>query len=299
MKKSTFFFIFFLLSAISSLAQDDMMKLLEDNMPKKNEPVIATFKATRLVNFHTLETAGKRTLNVLISHRFGNINSGSYNFFGLDGGATIRLGLEYSFDGRFQFGIGRSSYKKEMDGFVKYRLFRQTTNNKMPVSITMVSSGFYSLLKNEILSSGQDKYHFASDRMSFCNQVIIGRKISEKFSLQIAPTIVHINLVEKATDHNDIYALSMAARFKLNKHIALTGEYAYCVNTYYSESISGHKYHNSAGFGFDIETGGHVFQIHLTNSTAITENEFIPFTQGSWKDFSVHLGFNISRVFTL
>ncbi len=299
MKINTFFFIFFLLGATSSFAQDDMLKLLEDNIPKKDEPVTATFKSTRLINFHTLETVGKRTLDVRISHRFGDINSGSYNLYGLDGGATIRLGLEYSYNGRLQFGIGRNSYKKEMDGFLKYRLLRQTTNNKIPVSVTIVSSMFYTMLKNEQLASGQDQYHYATDRMSFCNQVIIGRKFSGRFSLQFAPTMVHINLAEKATDHNDIYAISMAARFKLNKHIALTGEYAYRINTYYSESITGHKYYDSAGIGFDIETGGHVFQIHLTNSAAITENEFIPFTTGSWKDFSVHLGFNISRVFTL
>ena len=288
-----------LLRAFSGFAQDDLMKMLEENMPKKNEAVIATFKSTRLINFHTLETVVRRTLDVRISHRFGEINSGSYNFFGLDGGATIKLALEYSFDGRFQFGIGRSSYKKEMDGFLKYRLLRQTTNNKMPVSVTLVSSAFYSLMKNEVLASGQDKYHYASDRMSFCHQIIIGRKITEKFSFQVAPAMVHINQVEKATDHNDIYAVCFASRFKLNKHISVTGEYAYRLNKYYNESISGIKYYDSAGLGFDIETGGHVFQIHLTNSTSMNENEFIPFTQSSWKDFSVRLGFNISRVFTL
>ena len=122
----------------SSQAQD-LLSSLDSLSGEEKEYLTAAFKTTRLVDQHTLETVGPRTLDFRISHRFGPINSGAYKAWGIDGPANIRLSLEYSYDGRFMFGLGRSSYDKVVDGFLKYRLLRQTTDNSMPISVTLFS----------------------------------------------------------------------------------------------------------------------------------------------------------------
>lgn len=284
-----------LLYSSGLFAQDDLLKMLEDSAPKKNELTTATFKGTRLINLHTIETAGKRTLDFRISHRFGDMNGGAYQFFGLDGGASIRLGLEYSYDGRLEFGLGRTSTQKMLDGFVKYRILRQTTNNSMPLSITYLGCMYYTLLKDPNKAiTGIDLYDKTTNRMSYCNQIIIGRKFSERFSLQLAPTIIHYNIVLALSDKNDIYALAFAARYKFTRRAAFTAEYVWRLNNYTAS-----KFYDSAGIGVDIETGGHIFQLHFVNSFGILENQFVPYTSTTWSNWGIRLGFNISRVFTI
>jgi hypothetical protein len=264
--------------------QDDLMKMLEKPSDKEKEYTQATFNSTRLIHLPTVETLGKRTLDFRINHRFGEVNGGPYTFFGLDGGASIRLALEYSYDGRLMFGVGRTSIQKMFDFFAKYRLFRQTTDNAMPVSVTLMSS-----VNINTLNSNQEFV----DRLSFVNEIIIGRKFNENFSVQIAPTLIHFNT---SMDLNDIYALGMAARYKVSKSVALTAEYAYRINEY---TTSFNKYYNTAGIGFDLETGGHVFQVHFTNSLGLNEAQLIPYTDTRWLNGGIRLGFNISRAFTL
>lgn len=285
-----------LLNAFVVFSQDDdLEKLLEQNGPKAKDFVSASFKTTRLINFHTLETVGRRSLDFRISHRFGDINSGAYNAWGIDGGASIRLALEYSFDGRFMFGIGRTSYQKMADGFLKYRLLRQTTDNKMPITVTLFTSAYHTFMKDPHQGTGLPAYYEkVSDRVSYVNQIIIGRKFSEAFSFQIAPTHVHYNLVYDATDKNDMFLIAAALRLKYTKRQAITIEYAYRLNKYTNA-----VFYDSFGIGWEIETGGHVFQMHLTNSFGLADNQFYTYTTGSWKNFGIRLGFNISRVFFL
>ena len=144
--------------------------------------------------------------------------------------------------------------------------------------------------------TGYDHYQYFTSRMSYNYQILIARKFSDHLSLQIAPTMLHYNLVENITDHNDIFAITGMARYKLNKRMALTGEYAYRLSNY-SQTMS--QYHNSAALALEIETGGHVFQVVLTNSYGILENQTIAYTQNNWMKEQVMLGFNIGRFFTL
>ena len=276
-------------------AQDiDPMALLQGLAEApKDEPVIATFKATRVINQQTIEVGGTRSLDFRIHHHFGPFNSGAYDFWGIDGGASIRLGLEYSYNGRLQFGLGRTSYEKQIDGFLKYRLLRQTKSGSMPISVTLFSGAYRNGIKG-LQISGVDKFKYASDRLSFVQQIIIARKIDDKLSIQITPTMVHYNLVENLSDQNDAYFLGIAGRYKISNRTAITYEYgAKLLN--YSES----KYYDSMGIGLDIETGGHVFQMFLTNSFGMTENQTFARTNSSWADRGFRLGFNVSRMFTL
>jgi len=295
MKRNIAIVLFFIFSAVQVQAQDiDPMSLLQGLAEApKDEPVIATFKATRLINQQTIEVGGTRSLDFRIHHHFGPFNSGAYDFWGIDGGASIRLGLEYSYNGRLQFGLGRTSYEKQIDGFLKYRLLRQSKSGSMPISVTLFSGAYRNGIKG-LQIGGIDKFKYASDRLSFVQQIIIARKIDDKLSIQITPTIVHYNLVENLSDQNDAYFLGIAGRYKISNRTAITYEYgAKLLN--YSES----KYYESMGIGLDIETGGHVFQMFLTNSFGMTENQTFARTNSAWADRGFRLGFNVSRMFTL
>jgi len=295
MKKILLISFLIISSAFTLSAQDiDPMSLLQGLAEApKDEPVIATFKATRLINQQTIEVGGTRSLDFRIHHHFGPFNSGAYDFWGIDGGASIRLGLEYSYNGRLQFGLGRTSYEKQIDGFLKYRLLRQSKSGSMPISVTLFSGAYRNGIKG-LQIGGIDKFKYASDRLSFVQQIIIARKIDDKLSIQITPTMVHYNLVENLADNNDAYFLGIAGRYKISNRTAITYEYgAKLLN--YSES----KYYDSMGIGLDIETGGHVFQMFLTNSFGMTENQTFARTNSAWADRGFRLGFNVSRMFTL
>lgn len=284
-----------LLAAFASTLRaqdDDLLKGLEN---EDNSPVPATFKGTRLINCHTVEVPGRRTLDFRIAHRFGSFNSGWYDFFGLDGGASIRIGLEYSYDGRLQLGIGRTSLEKMGDGFLKYRLVRQRPKGWQQVSVTLFTSAYYTMQKDpNKAANGFDKYERKSSRLSYANQIIIGRKFSDRFSLQIAPTMIHVNQVDNISDKNDIYVLAGATRFKFTKRAALTLEYGYRPIGYTRKT-----YYDTFSVGVDLETGGHVFQMFVTNSLGLTEPQFLTRTTDKWSDMGIRLGFNISRAFTI
>ncbi|MCC7232437.1 MAG: hypothetical protein IT242_05795 [Bacteroidia bacterium] len=295
MKVFKHLFVSVLLISGFRVHSQDLLSMVEDSASHPKDYTVATFKSTRLINMHTLATLGRRTLDFRISHRFGAINTGSYNAWGVDGPANIRLGLAYSPDGRIMVGIGRSSYEKILDGFVKYRLFRQTTDDKMPAGITLLAGMYYTAQKdpNET-STGYNKYDYLSNRLSYHFEVIAGRKFTRSFSMQFAPWLTHYNLVEQASDKNDAYGIATCIRLKFTRRSAITFEYGYRIN-----NPSATKYYDTMGIGYELETGGHVFQVHLTNSFGITENQFFDRTETKWDDAGIRLGFNISRVFTL
>lgn len=284
------------LHALNVLAQEDLLQQLNNEVPKKKELSLSTFKSTRIINSHTVECLGKGAFDFRIAHRFGNLNSGFSNWYGLDGPATLKLSFEYSFDGRFMFGIGRSSLGKLYDITLKYRVLRQTTDNGMPISITALYIANMTLQPDlQKAVTGFDRYANFSNRLSNVAQLIIARKFGKRLSLQVAPTFVHINLVDASNDKNDLYAIASGGRYKFSRSMAVTYDYVYRIN---NNSVDFKNYYNSLSIGIDIETGGHVFQMFVTNSTGINEAQFIPYTSTSWKNGGVRLGFNVSRVFS-
>jgi hypothetical protein len=283
-----------LLSLISLgiFAQDDLMNILNQDTLKEINYTTATFKSTRIMNGHSIERMPTGQLDVRISHRFGTLNSGGYNFFGLDV-SNIHLSLEYGILNWLMIGVGRSEFEKTFDGFAKFSILRQSSGAKdMPVSVSVVTSAALKTLK----FPDQTRTNYFTSRLTYVAQILVARKISEGLSVQLTPSYVHRNLVTTELDPNDIFALGAGARLKLSKRISLNGEYYYIVNpkTYLSQQI-----YNPLSIGFDIETGGHVFQLFFTNSLGMTEKQFIGETTGQWKKGDIHFGFNISRVFTL
>jgi hypothetical protein len=292
MKKTALFLLLGFCFPGLSQSPEDLLSLVKE-APKK-EYVTATFKTTRLINFHTVEILGRRSLDFRISHRFGDFNSGAYNAWGIDGGANIRLSLEYCHGSRLMVGIGRTSGKKIADAFLKYRLLKQSTKGGgMPASITLFSGIYHTFLQN-VNINGENKYQNIPDRLSYCNQIMIGRKFSPRFSLQVTAAMVHVNLVESVFDKNDCFIAGIVTRYKFTKRQAITLEYGHRINKY-----SNTRYYDSFGIGYDLETGGHVFQLHFTNSFGLTEDQYFMYSNTSWNNWGIRLGFNISRVFSL
>lgn len=280
--------LFSILVPFFSFAQEDMLEMLEKEASSGPQYAEATFKGTRLINGHSVETRKKGTLDFIISHRFGLISSGAYNLFGLDD-SNIRLGLDYAIADRFTIGVGRSSFEKTYDGFLKYRVLRQQTGEKVtPVSVTAFTSMAIKTLRSEDI-----ELDFSS-KLTYAYQLIIARKFSPAISLQLTPTMVHRNAVLPESDGNDLYAIGAGGRVKLTKRISLNAEYYYQLNRIENSVIQ-----NSVAIGFDIETGGHVFQLHFTNSRAMIEKGFVTETTTDFFDGDIHFGFNISRSFQL
>lgn len=282
-------FCFFSINPFTLYGQDDLLDLLGDETPEI-EHITNAFKSTRVIGSHSIEHVAAGVLDLRIMHRFGTLNTGSYELFGLDQ-ATIRLGLDYGITDRLSVGIGRSSLYKELDGFLKYRLLWQSKGAKtIPLSIVLVTGSTMNMIK----WSDPDRKNYSSSRMGYYAQVIFGRKFSNAFSLQGGPVFVHRNLVAKSSDNHDIYAVEIGTRIKLTQRLALTGDYFYVI-----PNQLGSEFTSPLSLGFDIETGGHVFQLHFTNAPAMNEKTFITETKGKWGKGDIHFGFNISRVFTL
>lgn len=252
--------------------------------------IYATFKANRIINLHSVENTAKGVLDIKISHRFGYLNSGISDLFGIDQ-ASIRIGGDYGITDHFMVGVGRSSFEKTYDGFLKYKILRQSQGAKvMPISLSFLSS----MAVKTIPFQNPDRENYFSSRLYYAHQILIGRKFSESFSFQLSPTLVHRNLVRTSAEANDVYSIGAGGRMKLTKRTSLNLEYIYVLPNQLAPG-----YRNSFSIGFDIETGGHVFQLHFTNSTSMIEKGFITESVGNWANGDVHFGFNVSRVFTL
>ena len=277
--------------APAAWAQADLLGQLEQQTKKEgpSQVVDATFKATRLINGHTVQTPGEGTMVFLIQHRFGAINSGANEFFGLDY-AQLRLGFEYGVTDRLEAGIGRSSLNKTYDGFLKYKAIQQTMGaGAVPVSVTLFGSAAITTAAYD-----DDIDHTLGRRTAYTYQALIARKFSTDFSLQLMPTLIHRNLVLNEGEKNDVYALGVGGRYKLSKRFSLNAEYYYLLPGYTAD-----HFRNSLALGVDIETGGHIFQLHVTNSPGMLEQQFITQTTGNFFSGYIYPGFNISRNFTV
>ncbi len=283
-KQTAFFIIILLLFNFSIKAQDDVE---EEDTIEYAEPI---FNTTLLVIGQSTETATNGDLIFNIQHRFGTLNSGWYDFFGFDQ-ATTRLGFQYGITDWLSIGIGRTTLEKTYDGSIKVKILRQRSGKrKMPLSINY----FGNVGINSLKWSDTDRKNYFTSRMSYVNQLLIAHKFKKVVSLQIMPTLVHYNLVETATDDNDVWSIGAGGVFKVSEKISINAEYYYVIS-----EQSAADYVNSFSIGIDINTGGHVFQLYATNAAGIIEQHFIGRTTGNWLDGDIHIGFNISRSFTL
>lgn len=302
-------FIAILLSFVCSYnlasAQDtDWQKMLNEGETPKKELVTATFKTTRIINAQTIETVKKRTLDFRVTHRFGAIGAASggdkHTLYGFDVSSDIRIGFEYGITDRLTLGFARCKRKENLQGLVKFKLLQQTKDNKMPFSATVYSDMAFTPEKD--IDSAYVKWEH---RLTYTTQLILARKFSSHVSLQLMPTYVHRNYVSYFDDENDLISIGAGGRIKLTKRSAVIFDYYYTLSDFRKKANSSdffyvkQKYYAPLGLGWEVETGGHVFSIMLTNSSGIIEGDYIPNTTDNWLRGGFRFSFNISRNFRI
>lgn len=285
-----FFTIIIISFSITTFSQD-LDSLLNSTVKEATTYTTATFKSTRILNGQSIERMKTKQLDVRIHHRFGEMSSGAYQFWGLDQ-SNIFLGLDYGITDWLMVGAGRSTFEKTINGFTKLSLLRQSNGEKnMPISFSLYMGCDANGLKWE----HPERTNYFSSRMSYVFQGLIARKVNDRLSLQLSPTFIHKNMIPTAIESNDNFSIGVGGRIKLTKRMSFNWEYFYSIHA----PFQGATYNpNSLSFGIDIETGGHVFQLMLTNSQNMTERTFINETTGHWLKNEVRIGFNISRVFS-
>ncbi|SEI78509.1 hypothetical protein SAMN05192553_101282 [Cyclobacterium xiamenense] len=285
--KSFFLFLLVSLYILPARAQEAFLDQLKTESNADWDSPLSTFKAIRLINGHTVETRRKGNLEFLIAHRFGRVNTGAYQFFGMDQ-ANMRLGLDYSLEDWLTLGIGRNSFNKMYDGFIKIRLHRQGQGKtKLPISVVWLSNSSINTLQRPELPMNLRR------RLRYAHQLLLASKLNHSASVQLMPTYIHQNLVSESGEKNKVFALGAGMSYGITKSVYLTMEYYHRITDPANDS------RNPLSFGVDIETGGHVFQLHLTNSQEMTETGFIPSTTGNFFKGDIHFGFNITRNFQL
>lgn len=276
------FILLLFLFPLLTFSQTDLLNGVET--PSAKEKVTSAFKALKIVNLESTKLAAKGDLYFVVAHRFGSIKDGFEGFYGLDN-ANTQIKFIYGVTNGLNVSAARSEFA--YDFATKYMLFPQIKDG-FPVTI----AGFNSLsINNTLKESLYPKLQF-KDRLTYVAQLLISRKFSEKLSLEIVPSFFHQNFVEDVDQSNSQYAIGFGGRYKFAKRWSLNMDYAAHLNR-----APNSLYKNPLSIGFDLETGGHVFQMHFTSSQAIDEAGYLGRTTGDWTKGDIFFGFNLARVF--
>jgi hypothetical protein len=281
-------------------AQDELLNELENSIEKTTENINFHFKSQYLINAQTTEMLPKGEADFRITHRFGNIlgeSGGGHTLWGFDQATNIRFSLDYGLRDNILVGIGRSKTSENIDGYLKYKILQQNTKNT-PVSVCLYTSAVFTPQKNS-----NAIYDNWIQRFSYTSQIIVSKKIGNRLTLGFLPTAIYRNLVvnsadQSYNDNNLIYSFGGLLRYKVNPRFSLIAEYFYTLGDLRRQDAM-YNYHNPLGLGIEIETGGHVFHLNVTNSAGIIYNDFIPYTFDSWLNKGFKLGFTISRNFVV
>lgn len=275
----------FLLFSVLLFSQEDLLSEIDTD---NQAPVYASavFKGLKVINFESTKLVAKGGFNFIVSHRFGTVKNGFENLFGLDEAVT-HLNFVYGISDHFNVSASRSSNQKIYELATKFRLARQQ-EGKLP--FTMV--GYTSVLANTALDTDNlPKLRF-EHRLSYVGQLLISRKITKELSLLVAPTFFHDNYVIDNSQDNSQYAVALGGRYKLGSRWSVNMEYGMHLNRSATS-----LYNNPFSIGVDLETGGHIFQLHFTNSQSMNTNGVFGTSTGDWAEGDVYFGFNLARSF--
>jgi len=276
--------LLFLLPAILFSQEEDLLAEIDDKVEDGYKS--AAFKGLKIVNFNSTKMVSNNEFYFVVSHRFGSLETGFKDFFGLDQAVT-RLNLIYGVTDAINIGVSRSSFRKIYESSLKIRLFRE---KKGGFPVTIVSSNnilINTALDEEILPGLKFE-----NRLGYTAQLLISKKFNESFSVQLMPTFFHDNYVDIDEQHNSQYVIGFGGRHKLTKRWSINVDYGLHLNR-----ASNSPFKNPLSIGFDLETGGHVFQLHFTNAQPMNTNGFLGQGTGDWEDGNIFFGFNLSRVF--
>lgn len=297
MKNYIILLAFFIMST-SLMAQDKKAtkdanttdSLLNSMSPDNGKDPVNDFKATRLILTQSTKTISKNTLNFMVLHRFGDFagkNGGGQTDFGLDAVADVYIGFEYGITDNLSVEFGRSTIGKLVSIDLKYALLRENKDGSVPVSLTLFG-------ENGINTYGT--YNGFSGRLSYLAQAIISRQITHNLSLQVSPGYSSDNTANPLIGGNDkqFFSLGGAAHLRVSKHMSLVADYEHPFSSFRTTS---NGFHDAVGAGIEIETGGHVFTLNLSNARAIDAINSLSNTQQSISKGQYRIGFTISRIF--
>jgi hypothetical protein len=274
-----------LLMCSSAYAQDDLLKEIDTTWATSSTG--NAFKGLQICSMQSTKTAAKKEFYAVVSHRFGDLQHGLDNFFGLDNALT-KIGVIYGLTDWLSVAGSRHTYNKTYELAAKYRLALQKEGGS-PVTIVGYNTwDINSELEKELYPNLK-----AADRFAFSTQLLISRKFSEAISAEIAPVYVHKNLYEPLYEEKDQFLVAAGGRCKITKRMSINLEYAARVNTPESTTL----YKNPLTVGLDIETGGHVFQLVFSNSQPMNDVSYYTNAAGNWGKGSAYFGFNMYRVF--
>lgn len=290
----------------AAMCQDDLSKMLDDNTKTKSDPVMATFKTTRLNMGHSVELVNAHHLDFRVSHVFGAMGKTyqgtGHNLYGFDVASNIRLGFEYGVNKNLTVAVGRSKgfgdVKELYDGYIKYKLLKQTTDNKMPLTLVLFTSASITSMKSSSDGTSETSFINPIERLSYATQALIARKFSSRLSLQITPIWIHRNFV-KAGDENDMFAVGFAGRYKFTNRSAIIIDYYLPFSEYRKTLHKNKQYYNPLGLGYELDTGGHIFHLSLVNNGGFIEQDILPYSPTSWSKLGIRFGFNICRQFRI
>lgn len=276
-------------------SQDDL--LAEIDTVKVDTKVESAFKSLKIVNIESTKLAAKGDFYFIVAHRFDYLKNGFDDFFGLDN-ANTQLKFLYGATEWLTVHVSRSGFQETYDLAVKYRLQNQ---QKDGFPLTLV--GFSSVAVNSEMKEEDYPNMDFGNRLSYVTQLLVSRKFDDNLTLQLAPTFFHENTIRDVFDasgnpilpnpqDNSQFSIGMGGRYKLTKRWSVNMDYAAHLNRA-SES----RYKNPLSIGVDLETGGHVFQMHFTNSRAMHETGYLGQTSGDWSKSEICFGFNLVRVF--
>ena len=290
----------FILFIICLLVQN----LHAQDVELKEEKVIQTFRHTRVINSHSIETLPARKLDFRIVHRFGDMagNAGGWpTFYGLENASDISIGFEYGLSDNVMIGINRAKgsgpLRQLINGLLKVRLMNQEVNGNLPFSLAVVGVSAVSTMQKSSSEEALNFFANSSHRWAYHLGLHVARKFSDVFSLQFNAAWTFRNIVPFG-DQNDLPSLGASARINISKALGIILDSNFTVANDFRSTDSG--YYPAFGIGFEFDTsGGHVFQLNFTNATGISETDYIPYTTSNWTDGEYRLGFTISRLFSL
>lgn len=285
-KKRITVLLFFIAGFGVTWAQDDLLKELDSVNSGKKEIEMAAFKGLQICNMQSTKLAVKNEWYFVVSHRFGDLTQGINNFFGLDNALT-KIGGIYGFTDWLNVGVSRHTYNKNYELALKYKFANQEVEG-FPFTIV----GYNTLDINTKLTTDEYRMLKGAQRLSYSSQLLISRKFSESFSFEVNPIYVHKNLYDKLLENKDEFLVAAGGRYKISKRMSINVEYAARLNAKDQD-----YYHNPLSAGFDIETGGHIFQLVFSNSQPMNDVAYFSNTTGKWNGGPFYFGFNMYRVF--
>lgn len=253
------------------------------------KPERPAFESATLIDNPTNVLFSKNTLEVVMAHRFGEINGGTNDLAGFWGASNIRIGLSYAIHDRLTLGYGTTKEGRLQDFNWKVALLRQTRSNKIPVSIS-----YYGNFTLDART--KDKFALKQHRYSYFNQLIIARRFSPNLSLQIAPSVSHYNVVE-SFKQNDRFAIAFGGRYKISDQTSILFDYSQPITSFDEDPDFSEISYNHPGISLGVEfsTSAHAFQLFITNYRGIVPQQNYMKNTNDFFNGDFLIGFNITR----